>query len=117
MTAISPAAAAMPGVGVVPAQTAAPQGNGVTPIVVTSPAELPSGVMPISQAMLAQAMGQGQLGAAAVQPPSTAGTVLGSMLKGVAMAAPPARRSACCRSPAACSSPARSVQRSAARSA
>lgn len=55
------------------------------PVYINSLSQLPPGAMPVSQQMLAQALGQGQLGAQVVQPES--GSPLTSMLKGAGIGA------------------------------
>jgi hypothetical protein len=62
---------AMPGYGM-------PTTMGQQPVYISSLSQLPPGAIPVSQGMLAQALGQGQFGASVVQPeqPSTISRVL-----------------------------------------
>ncbi|MCW2961607.1 MAG: hypothetical protein JWM90_1994 [Thermoleophilia bacterium] len=56
---------------------------GMQPVYINSMSQLPPGAIPVSQGMLGQALGQ--TGAAAVQPPNKAGTILGTVLKHAAI--------------------------------
>lgn len=57
------------------------------PVYVTSMSQVPPGAIPVSQGMLAQALGQSQLGAQAVQQPTSSASPIKSMLKFAAIGA------------------------------
>jgi hypothetical protein len=63
-----------------------PYGMGMQPVYFNSMSQLPPGAIPVSQGMLAQALGQGQAGAQMVQP-EQGGSRIGSALKGAAIGA------------------------------
>ncbi|MCW2928160.1 MAG: hypothetical protein JWM86_2128 [Thermoleophilia bacterium] len=78
-------AQAMPVQGQQQLPAVAPWGMQQQPVYVSSMSQIPQGAIPVSQAMLAQALGQAQMGAQVVQPESA--SPIKSALKGAGIGA------------------------------